>query len=333
MLWNRNKRSIVLDLKSEDGLATCKRLVASADVLVENFKPGVAERLGLGYDALKPSNPRLIYCSISGFGHTGPDRERGGFDLITQGMSGLMAVNGPPEGPPYRLPIAISDVAAGMFGAIGILSAMAARERTGEGQQIDVSLLDSAISFGVYEAANYFATNKVPERLGQAHRGSAPYQIFRTEDGWITAGSAAQHLWERSCAILGCEELIADPRFADNAARVKNNDVLVGILQQYYEREPSQHWLDEFEKQGIPIGPVLNHEEVFADPQVQARDMVVALDHPAAGPSRTLGIPVKLSATPGAVRRPAPLLGEHTEEVLAELATIEAAPLAQAGED
>lgn len=319
MLWNRNKRSVVLDLKTADGLVALRKLATDADVLIENFRPGTAERIGIGYEALRPLNARLIYCSISGFGQTGPYRNRGGFDLMIQAMSGLMSVNGDPSGPPMRLPIAISDVAAGLFGAIGILSALAARERTGSGQQVDVSLYDSAIAFGVYEAAHCFATGENPPRLGQAHRGSSPYQVFRTRDGWITIGGGSQELWLRLCQVLGCEELTRDPQFVDNASRVTNNAALVELLQPRLARETTDYWMDALGAEGIPAGPVVTHAALFADPQTRAREMVIELDHPTAGRTRTLGVPVKLSDTPGGVRRPAPRLGEHTEEVLKQL--------------
>ncbi|HKO08951.1 MAG TPA: CoA transferase, partial [Alphaproteobacteria bacterium] len=242
MLWNRNKRSVVLDLKTAEGVATLDKLAAGADVLIENFRPGTTDRIGIGYARLAALNPRLIYCSISGFGQSGPYRSRGGFDLMIQAMSGLMSVNGDPDGPPMRLPIAISDVAGGMFGAVGILAALAARERSGRGQQVDVSLYESAVAFGVYEAAYYFATGKNPPRLGQAHRGSSPYQVFRTSDGWITVGGGTQEFWLRLCRLFGCEELARDPRFADNAARVANNAALVELLEPRLARESNAHW-------------------------------------------------------------------------------------------
>ncbi len=320
MLWNRNKRSVVLDLKSTDGLASFEKLARGADVLIENFRPGTAERMGIGYGRLAARNPRLVYCSISGFGQSGPYRGRGGFDLMIQAMSGLMSVNGDPHGPPMRLPVAISDVAAGLFGAVGILSALAARERTGRGQEVDVSLYESAVAFGVYEAAHYFATGENPPRLGQAHRGSSPYQVFRTKDGWITLGGGTQELWLRICRLLGCEELARDPRFSDNAARVANNAALVELLEPRLARESNAHWLALLGEHGVPAGPVMSHAELFADPQARAREMAVEVKHPSAGRMRTLGVPVKLSETAGGVRRPAPLLGEHTAEVLAELA-------------
>ncbi|HYB55937.1 MAG TPA: CoA transferase [Alphaproteobacteria bacterium] len=320
MLWNRNKRSVVLDLKTAEGVATLHKLAACADVLIENFRPGTTDRMGIGYAPLAALNPRLIYCSISGFGQSGPYRSRGGFDLMIQAMSGLMSVNGDPDGPPMRLPIAISDVAGGLFGAVGILAALAARELSGRGQQVDVSLYESAVAFGVYEAAHYFATGKNPPRLGQAHRGSSPYQVFRTKDGWITVGGGTQEFWLRLCRLLGCEELAQDARFRDNASRVAHNAELVALLEAPLARETTAHWLAKLGEAGIPAGPVVDHAELFADPQLRAREMVVEVEHPSAGRMKTLGVPIKLSETPGSVRRPAPRLGEHTAEVLAALA-------------
>jgi crotonobetainyl-CoA:carnitine CoA-transferase CaiB-like acyl-CoA transferase len=319
MLWNRNKRSIVLDLKSEGGRKAIHALARDADILLENFRPGTLDRLGIGYGALRATNPKLIYCAISGFGQTGPYRNRGGFDLMTQGMSGLMAVCGPEDGAPFRLPIAISDVAAGCYATIGILAALEARHRTGTGQMVETSLLDSAVSFGLYEAAHFFATGERPPRLGQAHRGNAPYQVFKTKDGWITIGGAQQNFWTRLCNVLGLTELADDPRFRTNALRVQNNKELVALLQERVETQTAAHWLNELEVAGVPSGPVLTHDEVFTDPQILAREMVQEIEHPAAGLIRTLGNPIKMSRTKPAIRRPAPLLGEHTAEILAEI--------------
>src|SRR5579883_1055964 len=260
MLWNRNKRSIALDLKAERDRAAFETLVRGADVLIENFRPGTLDRLGLGYGALRKTNRRLVYCAISGFGQTGPYRNRGGFDLMTQAMSGLMSVCGPEDGPPFRLPIAISDVAAGCYETVGILAALEARHRTGRGQVVETSLLESAVSFGVYEAAHFFATGERPPRLGQAHRGSAPYQVFRTRDGWITIGGAQQNFWVKLCRIVGLPELPEDPRFATNAQRVANNTLLVELLQERLATESSETWLARFEEAGIPAGPVLTHD-------------------------------------------------------------------------
>lgn len=320
MIWNRNKRSVALDLKSPGGKTSFRELARTADVLVENFRPGTLERLGFSWPALSELNPRLVYGAISGFGQTGPYRDRGGFDLVTQGMSGLMSVCGPAEGPPHRLPIAISDIAAGMHLAVGILAAIEARHRTGRGQMVETSLLESALSYGVYEAAHVFATGDAPPRLGQAHRGSSPYQAFETADGWITVGAAQQNFWDKLCAILAAPEIHADPRFATNSDRVANNAVLVDLLQQRLRGKPSEEWLTAFDRAGIPAGPVLDFAAALSDPQIVERRMVVDTDHPKAGRFRTLGIPTKLSMNPGEVTRPAPCLGEHTDEVLADLA-------------
>jgi len=325
MIWNRNKRSVVIDLKTEAGKAELGRLIEGADVLIENFRPGTLERLGLGWPTLMVRHPRLIYAAISGFGQTGPYRDRGGFDLVTQGMSGLMSVCGPKDGPPHRLPIAISDVAAGMHLAIGILCALEARHHTGRGQLVETSLLESALSFGVYEAAHVAATGQTPPRLGQAHRGSSPYQVFATADGFITLGAAQDNFWLRLCDLIGVPELQRDPRFASNAERVRNNDQLVALLEPRFKLQPSEHWLAALAAVGIPCGPVLNFDAAMADPQVVARAMAVETEHPAAGRLKTLGIPVKLSDTPGALRRPAPRLGEHTQDLLGERAPASAA--------
>jgi crotonobetainyl-CoA:carnitine CoA-transferase CaiB-like acyl-CoA transferase len=332
MVWNRNKRSVTLDLKDETDRGRFLALLETADVLLENYRPGTMDRLGLGYATLSARFPRLIYCAISGFGQTGPERGRGGFDLMTQAMSGLMAVCGPADGPPHRLPIAISDVGAGLYAAIGILAAVEARHRTGRGQFVETSLFEAAMSLGVYEAAHYFTTDQKPPRIGQAHRGSSPYQVFKTADGWMTIGASQQNFWTRFCAILGVPELVQDPRFATNAERVKHNDALVALLQARLETQPTAHWLSQLQEAGIPAAPVLTHDQVFTHPQTIARDMVVEVEHAKAGRSRTLGVAVKLSDTPGAVRCAAPALGQHTDEVLAEL-TRTRPKLAAAGED
>jgi crotonobetainyl-CoA:carnitine CoA-transferase CaiB-like acyl-CoA transferase len=316
MTWNRNKRSVVMDLKHPADKDALWELIDRADILVENYRPGVLDRLGFGWDALHARNERLILASISGFGQTGPYSSRGGFDLITQAMSGLMSTNGPADGAPFRLPIAISDVTAGMFLAFGVLAAVEARHRTGQGQRVETSLLEAATSLAVYESAHYFATGTRPERIGQAHRGSSPYQCFETADGYITIGASQQKFFTGLCELIGAPELVADPRFANNAERVGHNGVLVVLLAEKIKLQPSAHWLGALEKLGIPAGPVLHYDEVFTDPQILARDMVVETNHPQTGAFKTMGVPVKLSATPGSVRRAAPRLGEHTREVL-----------------
>lgn len=315
MLWNRNKRGVRLDLKNADDLATFWDLVDGADVVLENFRPGVMKRLGLGWEALHARNPRLVLGSISGFGQTGPYAGRGGFDLIVQAMSGLMSVTGPKDGPPYRIPLAISDVGAGLYLTIGILAALQARQKTGLGQWVETSLLEATVSLGVYEAANYFANGKRPEKLGQAHRGSAPYQVFQTSDGWLTIGAAQQNFFEKLCLLVGKPELAGDPRFKRNADRVKNNELIVALLQAEIVRRSTAEWMTMLEAEGIPAGPVLHHDEVFADPQILARGMVAEVEHAKAGRQKTLGIPLKMSATPGSIRRSAPTLGQHDVEV------------------
>lgn len=315
MLWNRNKRSVTLDFKREEDLAQFRSLVEVADVLVENFKPGTADRIGVGFEAMTALNSRLIYCSISGFGQTGPYASRGGFDLIACGMSGLMSINGPVDGPPFRIPMPVTDVTAGMNGAIGVLVALAAREKTGKGQRVDTSLFEAGIALGVYEAANVFTNGEVPRRLGQAHRGSAPYQIFPTSDSYMTIGAATQAFWESTCEVLGCQHLLDDPRFKAKADRVAHNVPLADELEPFFRQQSTAHWCAEFEKVGVPAGPVLNHVQSLSDPQALAREMVVEVEHTAAGRSKTLGVQAKLSDTPGSIRRAAPMLGEHNDEV------------------
>ena len=318
MLWNRNKRSVVMDLKNAEDHKTILKMIEVADVLIENFKPGTAKRLGIDYEAASGINSKLIYCSISGFGQTGPYSPRGGFDLIACGMSGLMSINGPPEGPPYRIPMPVSDVCGGMNGAIGILMALVARDKTGVGQHVDTSLFEAGISLGVYEAANVFATGRVPERLGQAHRGRAPYQLFATSNGYMTIGGAQDNFWKGTCKILGCEHLLDDKRFKSKADRVENNKKLVEELEKFFTQRTTEELCEAFEAAGIPAGPVMNHVEVFNDPQALHREMVVETQHSKLGKTKTIGVPVKLSETPASIRKGAPLLGEHNKEVLSD---------------
>tara|TARA_B100000963_G_scaffold91816_1_gene79006 strand:- start:895 stop:1968 length:1074 start_codon:yes stop_codon:yes gene_type:complete len=318
MLWNRNKRSMVMDLKNAEDHKTVLKMIEVADVLIENFKPGTAKRLGIDYETVSAINSKLIYCSISGFGQTGPYSPRGGFDLIACGMSGLMSINGPPEGPPYRIPMPVSDVCGGMNGAIGILMALVARDQKGSGQHVDTSLFEAGISLGVYEAANVFATGQVPERLGQAHRGSAPYQLFTTSDGYMTIGGAQDSFWRGTCKILGCEHLLNDERFTSKADRVENNRRLVEELGKFFIQRTTKELCEAFEAEGIPAGPVMDHVEVFNDPQTLHREMVVETEHSKLGKTKTIGVPVKLSKTPASIRKGAPLLGEHNQEVLSD---------------
>ena len=319
MTFNRNKRSITIDLKTADGGTIARRLATRADVVLENWRPGTAARLGLGWDDVHALNARAIYCSISGFGQTGPYAQRGGFDRIAQGMSGMMSINGTEEGPPLPVPIPVSDIGTGMFAAIGILAALRVREQTGVGQRVDTSLLETPIAWAVYEASSFFATNEVPRRLGPGHRTAAPYQAFRTADGWINLGGGSPTFWPIICRVLGVPALVEDTRFATPPLRVKNRAALAELLQARFTTAGTAAWLERLEAAGVPAGPILDYGQVFADPHVRHREMAVEVEHPRAGRSRVLGIPVKLSSTPGSIRRPAPTLGQHTDEVLKEL--------------
>lgn len=318
MLMNRNKRSVALDLHSPDGQDVFRDLASNADVLLENYRPGTLERIGLGYKTLSARNPKLIYCSISGFGGTGPYRDHGGFDLVAQAMSGLMSLTGNPQGPPVKVGVPITDLNAGMYACYGILAAYIQRMNTGEGQLVDTSLLEAGIAYTFWESAIYFATGTVPGPLGSAHRLTAPYQALRAMDGYIALGAANQGTWEKLCAALGREDLLKDPRFTKESDRVERYQELAKLLEESLRHECVNHWTETFNAAGVPAGPLYNLAQVYADPQVQARNMVVELDHPIAGVMRNIGIPVKLSQTPGQVRFPAPILGQHTEEVLVE---------------
>jgi formyl-CoA transferase len=315
---NRGKRSVVLNLKSEEGVGAVKALVRSADVFVENYRPGALDKLGLGYAELSAINPRLIYASISGYGQTGPQRHKGGFDLVAQGVSGIMSVTGEPEGAPVKSGIPLTDLGAGMFATIGILAAVEYRHRTGKGQLVDTSLLDAGVGLSVWESTQYFSGRGIPERLGSAHRMSAPYQAFRCADGYITLGGANDRSFHRICEVLGHAEWKQMPEFLTDGMRIKNRVDLAARIEAITSTKPRAHWLELFEAHNIPCGPINDYAQVFDDPQVIARELVVDVDHPTLGAIRALGSPIKLSETPPAVRRRAPLLGEHTEEVLAE---------------
>jgi formyl-CoA transferase len=316
---NRGKKSLTVDLKHPDGVALMKRLAATADVLVQNYRPGVARRLGLAWEDLRAVNPRLVYCSISGFGATGPYAGRGGYDLIAQGMSGIMSVTGDEDGPPAKAGIPLSDLAAGLFGAYGILSALEYRERTGEGQLVDTSLLEAAMALTVWEATEYWATGRAPRRLGSAHRLSAPYQAIRARDGFFTVGANNDKLFEAFCRAIEREDLLEDPRFASRASRLAHKDALIPQIEKTTVTQDRTFWLARLDTASVPGGPINTYPEALSDPHTLARKMVVDLVHPEAGAIKALGIPVKLSDTPGAVDRAAPLLGQHTAEILAGL--------------
>jgi formyl-CoA transferase len=321
---NRNKKSFTADLKRPEGVAIVHRLVRTADVFVQNYRPGVAERLGVGYPALAAVNPRLVYCSVSGFGGTGPYASRGGYDLIAQGMSGVISVTGEEDGPVAKSGVPLSDLAAGLFGAYGILAALEEREESGLGQHVDTSLLEAAMALTVWESTEYWATGRVPGPLGSAHRLSAPYQALRARDGHFTVGAAHDKLFEGLCRALDRPDLLADPRFAGPGARLENRTALAAELEKTTAGEDRAHWLARLDREGVPAGPINSYPEALADPHTLARRMVVDLVHPGAGPVKALGVPIKLSDTPGAVERAAPLLGEHTAALLTELGYSEA---------
>jgi formyl-CoA transferase len=316
---NRNKRGIVLDLKRPEGVAILKQLAATADVLVENYRPGVARRLGVDYESLSGINPRLIYCSVSGFGQTGPYADQGGYDLIAQGMSGIMSVTGAEGGPPVKVGVPVADLGGGLFATLGILCALRARRVTGRGQLVDTSLFEAGLALSVWEATEFWCTGRVPAPLGTAHRMSAPYQAFRARDGHFTVGASNEKLWPLLAGVLGLDHLVADPRFATVTARLAHRAELQALIEDVTGREPRRHWLARCEAAGIPAGPIYSVPEALADAHAQARGMVQEIDHPLAGPVKALGNPVKLSASPPALRKAAPLLGEDTERILAEL--------------
>lgn len=313
---NRNKRSITIDLKQEAGREAFYRLARAADVVVENFRPGVTTRLGVDYPALSEINERLIYASISGFGQTGPYAGRPGYDLIAQAMSGVMSVTGEPGGEPAKCGIPIADLSAGLYCAVGILTAVIAREQTGRGQYIDTSLYESALALSIWETAELWSTGHVPEPLGSAHRMSAPYQALRTRDGYVTVGANNPRLWERFCRVLDREDLMTDPRFGSNTERMAYKKELAAELESALKERPTAEWVDRLLDAGVPAGPLHDYRQVCEDPHTLAREMVITMQHPAEGEIRGLGIPVKLSDTPGQVRRAAPLLGQHTDEIL-----------------
>ena len=319
MMMNRNKRGIVLDLKPLRARQACGRLLKTPTCVIENYRKGTMEKLGLGYEELRKENPGLIYAEISGFGRTGPYAERGGFDLIAQGMAGLMSITG--EGPgrqPIKVGAPVSDITAGILAAMGVSAAYAHKLKTGEGQKVDTSLFEAAIVQTYWQSAIAFATVSTRSH-GVAHPLNAPYQAFETADGWINIGAANQGNWERLCRLIGAEALNDDARFSTNAVRMANLEALTDALTVYFRRKSTADWLCLLEEGGFPAGPVLSITEMHADPQAIARDMIVATDHPVAGKVDTIGLPVKFSGTKGGVRRAAPMLGEHGREVLAEL--------------
>jgi crotonobetainyl-CoA:carnitine CoA-transferase CaiB-like acyl-CoA transferase len=313
---NRGKRGIVLDLATPRGHDAMRRLLAGADILIENYRPGVMARFGLDYATLASDHPALIYASISGYGQTGPDASKGGFDLIAQGVSGLMSITGEAGRPPVKVGVPLTDLGAALFALAAILAALHYRNRTGLGQYIDTSLVEAGIALSVWESAEYFGLGVPPEPLGSAHRMLAPYQAVRCADGYITLAAGTDRLFQRLCEALGHPEWTAEPAFANDTLRVRNRAALIERLEAITAFEPRQQWLARFDAARIPCGPINTYAETFADPQVRARGMAVDIDHPTLGPLRALGSPIKMSATPPSAGRRAPLLGEHTREVL-----------------
>jgi crotonobetainyl-CoA:carnitine CoA-transferase CaiB-like acyl-CoA transferase len=319
MVLNRNKRGMAVNLKTAGGLEVVKKLLATADVVTENYRKGTLERLGLGYDVLQELNPRLVYCAISGYGRTGPYADKPGFDLILQGFAGIMSVTGEPGRQPAKSGTSIADINAGILAALGIVSALHARERTGRGQVVETSLMEAAVQQMYWQAAIHFATGVDSGPTGSAHILTAPYQAFPTSDGWINIGGANQSNWERIAKAIGRAELIDDPRFKANGDRMRNLEALVPLISERTRTRTSAQWIAEFEAAGVPVGPINKIGQVLADPQVKSREMVVDVEHSKLGRTRAIGLPIKFSETPGSVARAAPLLGEHTDEVLGEL--------------
>jgi crotonobetainyl-CoA:carnitine CoA-transferase CaiB-like acyl-CoA transferase len=316
---NRNKRSIVLDLKVPEERARLRALAATADVLVESFRPGVVRRLGIDHDTVSRLNPRIVYASISGFGQTGPYADRPGFDLIAQGMAGVLSVTGEPDGAPVKCGVPISDLAAGLYAANGILAALLARGRTGVGQYVETSLFEAALALSVWEATEYWATGTAPRPCGSAHRLNAPYQALRTADGHLTVAALTEAQWAKLCSVLGLDVLIDDRRFATNAARMANRAVLAAALEDALAADTTAAWVERLVAEGVPAGPIHDYQQVFDDAHTQSRAMVEEIEHPVEGRIRTLGFPLKMRGTPARVRRPPPLLGEHGAEILDEL--------------
>jgi crotonobetainyl-CoA:carnitine CoA-transferase CaiB-like acyl-CoA transferase len=334
MMMNRNKRGIAVDLKRPEGVEVLRRLLRDADVLIENHRRGTMERLGLGYEALARENPALVYCSVSGFGRTGPYADRGGFDLIAQGMSGLMSITGEGPGrPPVKVGAPVTDITAGILAAMGVLAAYTNRLKTGRGQVVDTSLFEAGIVHTYWQSAICLATGVSPGAMGSAHPLNAPYQAFPTADGWLNLGAANQNNWEKLCDAIAAPELKSDPRFRLNSGRMANLAALTAVLDTKFRTRTTAEWLQILERAGVPAGPVLSIAEMHADPQAQARDMVPTVTHSAVGDVKTIGVPVKFSDTPAAVHRAAPRLGEHTREVLQSIgySAAEIARLLRAG--
>ncbi len=319
MAINRNKRGITVNLKSSEGQEIIKSLAGKCDVLVENYRTGSLERMGLGYEELRALNPRLIYCSISGYGRNGPYAARPGYDFVIQAEGGIMGVTGPEEGTPFRVGVSMIDLTTGMFASTAILAALHVREKSGQGQLIDTSLLDSSVALLANVASNYLVGEVEPRRMGNAHFNIAPYEVFRARDRWFTLGAANARQWEMLCEVVGKPELQTDPRFRTNQDRVANRAALAALLNDAFAKRDAQVWLEKLHEVDIPSGPINSIQDVFNHPQAADREFEVEIEHPTAGRVSLPGFPYKLSQTPARLHRPPPLLGEHNEEVLADL--------------
>ena len=319
MSVNRNKRSITINMKNEKSDEIIKKLINRSDVLVENFRPGTMKRLGFNYEKVKKMNPKIIYCSISGFGQDGPYKNLPGFDQVLQGMGGLMSITGEEGGPPIKVGIAVTDLAAGMFAAYGVMVALFNREKTGKGQMVDISMMDSQVAWLTYRAGSYFATGEIPKPLGSGHQIMVPYQAFKAKDVYINIAVGNDRQWEKFCKLVGLENIMNDPKFVNNPNRVINRDELEEIIGTLIATKNGEEWLELLRGEGIPCGPIYTMEDIFKDPQVLHRDMLKELPHSKAGKVKVTGIPVKLLDTPGELRTGPPLLGEQTEEILRDL--------------
>jgi crotonobetainyl-CoA:carnitine CoA-transferase CaiB-like acyl-CoA transferase len=326
---NRNKRSITIDLRRAEGIALAKQLIAKCDVLIENFKVGSLAKLGLGYDDLKEEFPNLVYCSVTGFGQTGPYANRAGYDFLAQGLGGIMSITGDPEGPPMKVGVGIADVMTGMYASTAILAALRHRDATGQGQHIDTCLLDTQVSWLINEGTNYLVSGKVPVKLGNEHPNIVPYKVFGTADGYVILAVGNDRQFQDWCRCAGAEDLGADPRFATNPLRIGNREALYEAMPAYMRRKTTQQWLIGLASAKVPCSPVNNIKQVFENEQVQARGMRIEMDHPKAGSGKVplIGNPLKMSATPPQYRQAPPVLGEHTDEVLTEVLGLDEAKI------
>ena len=317
---NRNKKSLALDLKDPRGKEIFAKLAAKADIITENFRPGVVKKLGIDYEAVRQFNPGVIYASMSGFGQTGPYGKKGGFDIIAQGMSGIMMMTGYPGGRPAKVGIAMNDIASGVTALYGILAAYIGKLRTGKGQYLETSLLEAGLAWTAWEFGAFFGSGEVPTAIGTRHRRSSPYQAYRTQDGYVTAGASSEKLWKNFCTmVIRKPEWMTDPRFATAPARLANIDALEGEIEAVFTTKPTAHWVELLDAAAVPGGPVYRYDQILDDPHIKARKMVVEMEHPKMGRVKTLGLPLKSTGELTAIRAPSPWLGQHSEEVLRDI--------------